>query len=54
MNEYRTEVCCTRYGLFIFYLLKNLKQKLTQIFSVLKNCFLHDLSYVKTVPTSNI
>jgi len=31
------EVCCRRYGLFIFYLLKKLKQ--TQIFFVLKNMF---------------
>jgi len=27
MNEYRTEGRCARYGLFIFYLVKNLKQK---------------------------
>jgi len=33
------EVCYRRYGLFIFYLLKNIKQKRTQIFSVLKNMF---------------
>jgi len=33
------EVCCRRNGLFIFYLLKNIKQKQTQIFSVLKNVF---------------
>jgi len=33
------EVCCRRYVLFIFYLLKNINQKQTQIFSVLKNMF---------------
>jgi len=33
------EVCCRRYGLFIFYLLKNMKQKETQIFFVLKKLF---------------
>jgi len=48
------EVCCRRYGLFIFYFLKNLKQKQTQISYVQKNCFLHGLSVVKTVLTSYI